>query len=142
MLASRPAGRALEELALGYIHDRLAEIINSTAMRWYAGAYLWLLASQIPVEMGNCGSRDSSTPLLDALCEGCGGDWERVWILDNITGFTLKVGSATGRIKWPSLTNETIVEAPIVYARIPGYPGLWQLYNETTGVQLARPVDV
>lgn len=37
MLASRPAGRALEELALGYIHDRLAEIINSTAMRRYAG---------------------------------------------------------------------------------------------------------
>jgi hypothetical protein len=23
----------------------------------------------------------------------------------------------------------------------PGYPGLWQLYDETTGVQLARPVD-
>ncbi|MCQ4450396.1 MAG: hypothetical protein NO110_06870, partial [Sulfolobales archaeon] len=59
-----------------------------------------------------------------------------------ITGFTLKVGSATGRIKWPFLTNETIVEAPIVYAKIPGYPGLWQLYNETAGVQLARPVDI
>jgi hypothetical protein len=32
------------------------------------------------------------------------------------------------------------VETPIVYANISGYPGLWQLYNETLGTHLAHPV--
>jgi hypothetical protein len=140
-LASRPAGRILEELALEYVHDRLVEIVNSTAMRQYPGAYLWLLASQIPIGMGSCSPHNSSTPLLDALCGGCGSDWERVWILGNITRFTLEVATATGLVKWPSLTSETIVETPIVYANITGYPELWQLYNETLGIHLAKPLD-
>lgn len=50
------------------------------------------------------------------------------------------MNTATGRVKRPSLTNETIVEAPIVYANISGYPELWELYNETLGTHLARPV--
>ena len=70
MLASRLAGRTLEELALEYIHDRLTEIINSTALRQYVEVYTWLLASQIPVEMGNCNDHSSGTRVLDALCEG------------------------------------------------------------------------
>ena len=141
MLASRPAGRILEETALEYVHDRLVEIVNSTAMRQYPGAYLWLLASQIPIQMSSCSPHNSSTPLLDALCGGCGSGWERVWILGNITKFTLEVAAATGLVEWPSLTNETIVETPIVYANITGYPGLWQLYNDTLGIHLAKPVD-
>jgi len=141
MLASRPAGRILEELALEYIHDRLVEIVNSTAMRQYPEAYLWLLASQIPIVMGSCSPHNSTTPLLDALCGGCGSGWERVWILGNITRFTLEVATATGLVEWPSLTNETMVETPIVYANITGYPELWQLYNDTLGIHLAKPVD-
>jgi hypothetical protein len=53
-LASRPTGRILEETALEYFHDRLVEVVNSTAMRQYPGAYLWLLASQISIQMGSC----------------------------------------------------------------------------------------
>jgi hypothetical protein len=90
--------------------------------------------------MKNCSRHESPKPLLDALCEACGSDYERTWILGNITGHTLQVGTATGRVKWPSLTRETLVETPIVYANISGYPGLWQLYNETLGTHLAHPV--
>jgi len=57
-----------------------------------------------------------------------------------LCSITLQVDTATGRVKWPSLTNETIVETPIVYANITSYPGLWQLYNETLGTHLAQPV--
>jgi hypothetical protein len=64
-----------------------------------------------------------------------------VWILGNITGFTLEVDTTTGLVKWPSLTNETIVEAPIVYANISEYPELWQLYNETLRIHLAHPLE-
>jgi hypothetical protein len=91
--------------------------------------------------MKNCSRHESAKPLLDALCEACGSDYERTWILGNITGHTLKVVTATGLVKWPSLTNETIVEAPIVYANISGYPELWQLYNETLKTHLAKPID-
>jgi len=106
----------------------------------YRDAYLWLLAAQIPIAMKNCSRHESPKPLLDALCEACGSDYERVWILGNITWHTLQVGTATGRVKWPSLTRETLVETPIVYANISGYPGLWQLYNETLRIHLAHPV--
>jgi hypothetical protein len=90
--------------------------------------------------MKNCSKHETPKPLLDALCEACGSDYERVWILGNITAFTLEVGTATGRVKWPSLTIETIVETLIVYTNISGYPGLWQLYNETLKTHLAHPV--
>jgi hypothetical protein len=54
---------------------------------------------------------------------------------------SLKANTSVALVKWPSHVNGTLVEISLVYAKIPGYPGLWQLYNETTGVQLARPVD-
>ena len=109
-------------------------------MSEYKEVYLWLLTAQIPIAMKNCSQHESPKPLLDALCEACGSDYERVWILGNITWHTLQVGTATGRVKWPSLTNETIMETPIVYAKITSYPELWQLYNETLGTHLAHPV--
>ncbi|MFZ8791005.1 MAG: hypothetical protein ACO2OS_01805 [Thermosphaera aggregans] len=90
--------------------------------------------------MKSCSRHESLKPLRDALCEACGSDWERVWLLGNVTWHTLQVDTATGRVKWPSLTNETIVEAPIIYANITSYPGLWQLYNETLKTHLAHPV--
>ena len=140
LLARNPGATWLEKLALRYIHDKLVEFVESTPMKTYRDAYLWLLVAQIPIAMRNCSKHESPKPLLDALCEACGSDWERVWILGNITGFTLEVDTATGLVKWPSLTNETIVEAPIVYANISGFPGLWQLYNETLKTHLAHPV--
>jgi hypothetical protein len=54
---------------------------------------------------------------------------------------SLGANTSVALVKWPSIANRMLVETHEVYARIPGYPGLWQLYNETTGVQLARPVD-
>jgi len=106
----------------------------------YKEVCLWLLARQIPIAMKNCSQHESPKPLLDALCEASGSDHERVWLLGNITGFTLEVGTATGLVKWPSLTNETIVETSIVYANITSYPELWQLYNETLRTHLSHPV--
>jgi hypothetical protein len=58
------------------------------------------------------------------VSEACRSDHEQTWILGNITGFTLEVGTATGLVKWPSLTNETTVETSIVYANITSYPEL------------------
>jgi len=139
-ITPNPAESLLQYLALAYIHDKLVEAIDSTPMNQYREAYLWLLSAQIPTSMRNCSRHESPKSLLDALCEACGSDWERVWLLGNITGHTLQVDTATGRVKWPSLTSETIVEAPIVYANITSYPELWQLYNETLKTHLAHPV--
>jgi len=140
-ITPNPAESLIQYLALAYIHDKLLEAIDSTPMNQYREAYLWLLVAQIPIAMKNCSRHESPKPLLGALCEACGSDWERIWILGNITGFTLEVDTAMGLVKWPSLTNETIVEAPIVYANISGYPGLWQLYNETLRIHLAHPLE-
>jgi hypothetical protein len=139
-ITPNPAESILQYLALAYIHDKLVSIVESSPMSEYRDAYLWLLAAQIPIAMKNCSRHESPKPLLDALCQACGSDHERVWILGNITGFTLEVVTATGLVKWPSLTDETIVETPIVYANITGYPALWQLYNETLKTHLAHPV--
>jgi hypothetical protein len=109
-------------------------------MNEYRDAYLWLLSAQIPIAMKNCSQYESAKPQLDALSEACGSGYERAWILGNITGYTLQVDTATGLVKWSSLTNETIVETPIVYANITSYPALWQLYNETLKTHLAYPV--
>jgi len=140
-LTPHPGAVWLERLTPRYIHERLVEIIESTPMSNYREAYLWLLAAQIPIAMGNCDCHDSGKPLLDALGDGCGCNWEWVWLLGNIICFTLQVGTTQVLIKWPSLSNKTLVETPIVYANISGYPVLWQLYNETLGIHLAKPVD-
>jgi len=140
-ITPNPAESLLQYLDLAYIHDKLVSIVESSPMSEYRDAYLWLLAAQIPIAMKNCSQHESAKPLLDALCQACGSDYERVWILGNITRFTLEVATATFLVEWPSLTNETMVETPIVYANITGYPGLWQLYNDTLGIHLAKPVD-
>jgi hypothetical protein len=139
-ITPNPAESLLQYLTLAYIHDKLVSIVESSPMSEYRDAYLWLLATQIPVAMKNCSRHESPKSLLDALCEACGSDCERAWILGNITGHALQVDTATGRVKWSSLTRETLIETPIVYANISGYPGLWQLYNETLETHLAHPV--
>jgi len=57
---------------------KIVEIISSTPMRNYRDAYLWLLTAQIPMSMRNCSNHASERPLLDALCDAYGSDWERV----------------------------------------------------------------
>ena len=141
-LTPHPGAVWLEKLALRYVHDRLVEIIESTPMINYREAYLWLLATQIPVIMRNCTVHENSiTPLLEALSDGCGCEEERVWILGNITSYSLSVNTTSVLLMWPSLSNETVVESPIVVAEISSYPELWQLYNETLGTYLAKLVD-
>jgi len=110
-------------------------------MNQYRDAYLWLLATQILIAMKSCGQHESAKPPLDALCEACGSDHERVCILGNTTEFTLEVGTAAGQVKWLSLINEIILEAPRVYANISGFSELWKLYNETLKTRLAHPVE-
>ena len=62
-------------------------------------------------------------------------------MLGNITSYSLTVNTTTAQLMWPSLTNETIVNAIVIIAEIAGYPELWQLHNETLGLYLAKPVD-
>ncbi|MCC6004731.1 MAG: hypothetical protein LM590_10355 [Thermofilum sp.] len=141
-LLARSPGAWLEKLALRYIHDRLVEIIESTPMKTYRDAYLWLLTTQMPIAMRNCTAHNASTaPLLEALSDGCGCEEERVWILGNVTSYSLTVNTTTAQLMWPSLTNRTVVNATVVIAEIAGYPELWQLRNETLGLHLAKPVD-
>ena len=45
------------------------------------------------------------------------------------------------QLAWPSLSNETLINATIMYAEISNYPELWQLYNKTLEIHLAKPVD-
>jgi len=82
-----------------------------------------------------------TTPLLGALGEGCGCEEERVWVLGNITQYSLRVNIISILLMWPSLTNETVVNATIIYAEISDYPELWQLHNETLEMYLAKPAD-
>ena len=141
-LTPHPGAVWFEKLALRYVHDRLVEIIESTPMINYREAYLWLLAAQIPVIMRNCTVHENSiTPLLSALSDGCGCEEGRVWILGNITSYSLTVNTTSVLLMWPSLSNETVVESPVVVAEISSYPKLWQLYNETMNLYLAKPVD-
>jgi len=141
-LTPHPGAVWLEKLALRYVHDRLVEIIESTPMSNYREAYLWLLAAQIPVTMRNCTVHENSiTPLLEALSDGCGCEEERVWILGNMTSYSLSVNTTRVQLAWPSLSNETLINATIMYAEISNYPELWQLYNKTLEIYLAKPVD-
>jgi len=141
LLARNPGATWLEKLALRYIHDKLVEFIESTPMKTYRDAYLWLLSAQIPIAMRNCTAHNTSTaPLLEALSDGCGCEEERVWVLGNITSYSLTVNTTTVQLMWPSLTNRTVVNATVDMAEITSYPELWQLYNETLKTHLARPV--
>ena len=142
LLARNPGATWLEKLALRYIHDKLVEFIESTPMKTYRDAYLWLLSAQIPIAMRNCTAHNTSTaPLLEALSDGCGCEEERVWVLGNVTSYPLTVNTTTVQLMWPSMINETMVNATVVIAEIAGYPELWQLHNETLGLHLAKPID-
>jgi hypothetical protein len=57
-------------------------------MNQYFDAFMWLLVSQLPANMGNC-SHETATPLLDALSNKCESEIERVKILHNITSYSL-----------------------------------------------------
>jgi hypothetical protein len=47
-------------------------------MNNYRDAYLWPLSAQIPIAMKNCSKHEYMKTVLDALCEACGSNYERV----------------------------------------------------------------
>jgi len=55
--------------------------------------------------------------------------------------YSLSVNTTRVQLAWPSLSNETLINATIMYAEISNYPELWQLYNKTLEIHLAKPVD-
>jgi len=140
-LKPNPGELWLEKLVLMYIHDIIKQFINSdSAMASYAQAFLWLLATQIPVNMGLCDTRGSSTPLLDALCKKCGSETERVEMLCNVTGYSLESWTKNASMHWPSYNGST-ANTTICVAKISGYPSLWELYSMEKNIVYAKPVD-
>jgi len=55
----------LQYLALAYIHNKLIEIIDSTPMNEHREAYLWLIATQIPISMKNCSKHECTKQLKE-----------------------------------------------------------------------------
>jgi hypothetical protein len=122
---------------LRYIHDKIKWfIVNSSAVNQYFDAFMWLLASQLPVNMGNCTSHGTATPLLNALCDMCGSEAERVRILHNITSYSLNALIRNISLYYPSY-NTTAINATVCIARISNYPELWScLLDLNKGVPL------
>jgi len=58
-ITPNPAESLLQYLALAYIHDKFVEAIDSTPMNQCRDAYLWLLATKIPIVMKNCSRHES-----------------------------------------------------------------------------------
>jgi hypothetical protein len=140
LLSPNPGELWLEKLTLRYIHDKIAQfIVNNTAMNQYFDAFMWLLVSQLPANMGNC-SHETATLLLDALSNKCGSEIERVKILHNITSYSLDAQVKNISLYYPSY-NGTAVNATVCIATIQSYPSLWNLYNETISAVYALPAD-
>jgi hypothetical protein len=57
-------------------------------MNQYFDAFMWLLVSQLPANMGNC-SHETATPLLDALSNKCESEIVCVKMPHNITSYSL-----------------------------------------------------
>jgi len=141
LLSPNPGELWLEKLTLRYIHDKIAQFIaNNSAMNQYFDAFMWFLASQLPANMGNCPSYNTAKPLLDALCDKCGSEVERVKILCNVTSYSLYAQIKNIALYWPSY-NSTAVNATVCIATIQSYPLLWNLYNETISAVYALPAD-
>jgi hypothetical protein len=141
LLQPNPGELWLEKLVLRYIHDRVAQFIaNSSAMNQYFDAFMWLLASQLPISMGNCTSHSTTTPILNALCNKCGSEAERVKMLCNVTGYSLDASIKNFNLYWPSY-NSTAINATVCMTKISSYPELWELRIETLGIVLAKTVD-
>jgi len=141
LLQPNPGELWLEKLILRYIHDKIKWfIVNNSAMNNYYDAYMWLLASQIPIGMDNCTPHSTTTPILDALCSKCGSEAERVKMLCNVTGYSLNASIKNVNLRWPSY-NSTAINATVCMAKISSYPELWELYNETKNLVYALPED-
>jgi len=141
LLQPNPGELWLEKLVLRYIHDKIKWFIaSSSAMNQYFDAFMWLLASQLPISMGNCTSHSTTTPILDALCNKCGSEAERVKMLCNVTGYSLNASIKNFNLYWPSY-NSTAINATVCMAKISSYPELWELYNETKEIVYALPED-
>jgi hypothetical protein len=141
LLTPNPGEVWLEKLVLRYIHDKIKQFIaNNSAMNQHFDAFMWLLASQLPIGMGNCTSHDTATPLLDALCDKCGSETERIKILCNVTSYSLDTSIRSTTLYYPSY-NTTAINATACIAKIGGYPELWELYNESKGIVYALPAD-
>jgi len=102
--------------------------------------FMWLLASQLSVNMGNCTSHGTATPLLNALCDMCGSEAERVRILHNITSYSLNALIRNISLYYPSY-NTTAINATVCIARISNYPELWNLNNTSIDHLYALPAD-
>ena len=141
LLQPNPGELWLEKLVLRYIHDKIKWFIaSSSAMNQYFDAFMWLLASQLPINMGSCTSHDTATPLLDALCDKCGSEMERARILHNVTSYSLDVQVKIISLHYPSY-NGTAINVTVCMAKISSYPELWELYNETKDIVYALPED-
>jgi len=141
LLHPNPGELWLEKLVLRYIHDKIKWfIVNSSAMNQYFDAFMWLLASQMPIGMANCTPHNTTTPILDALCSKCGSEAERVKILCNVTGYSLNASIKNFNLYWPSY-NSTAINATVCMAKISSYPELWELYNETKEIVYVLPED-
>jgi len=139
LLQPNPGELWLEKLVLRYIHDKIKWfIVNSSAMNQYFDAFMWLLASQMPIGMANCTPHNTTTPILNALCSKCGSEAERVKILCNITGYSLNASIRSIGLYYPTY-NETLVNATVCMAKIISYPELWELYNTSINNFYALP---
>ena len=141
LLTPNPGGLWLEKLVLRYIHDKVRSfVVSNPAMNQYFDAFMWFLASQLPVNMGNCTSHGTATPLLDALCDKCGSEMERVRILHNVTSYSLDAQVKNIGLYYPSY-NTTAINATVCIARISNYPELWNLNNTSIDHLYALPAD-
>jgi len=113
-LTPNPGKLWLEKLVLHYIHDKIKQFIESNnAMNQYYDAFMWLLSVQIPTNMGNCSSHDMAKPLLDALCNKCGSEAERVKILYNVVSYSLNASTRSIGLYYLSY-NKTLTALGVV----------------------------
>jgi len=139
LLTPNPGEVWLEKLVLRYIHDKIKQFIaGNSAMGQYFDAYMWLLASQLPIGMGNC--TESAKPLLDALCDKCGSESERVKILCSVASYSLNVSIKSIELYYPAY-NGSAINATVCMAMISRYPELWDLYNTSVSNLYVMPTD-
>jgi hypothetical protein len=141
MLSPNPGELWLEKLVLRYIHDKIKQFIaGNSAMDQCFDAFMWLLASQLPIDMGNCTEHSSAKPLLDALCDKCGSESEMVKILCNVAGYSLNASIRSIELYYLAY-NGSAVNATVCMAMISSYPELWELYNTSVNSFYAKPAD-
>jgi len=138
LLAPNPGEVWLQELTLRYLHDRLREVVGSTAMSYYPDAYLWLLVAQIPVAIQPSDCHGGAKPLYDALVEGRGCELERCELLVRVLNYSVPAWVEEVGLLYPSYSG-TAVRAYLAVALVGGYPQLWELYDVERDPRYAKP---